>query len=105
MSCVDTLRPTTSPTSSRRIGHPSTRPSPTGRPTAEALATLQDPPVPTLYLHGADDGALGIDIFGDPAQHLPAAGSEFEIVDGAGHFLHLEQPERIAATILGWLAG
>ena len=31
---------------------------------AEALATLQDPPVPTLYLHGADDGALGVDIFG-----------------------------------------
>ena len=73
--------------------------------TAEALATLQDPPVPTLYLHGADDGALGIDIFGDPAQHLPAAGSKNEIVDGTGHFLHLEQPERIAATILGWLAG
>jgi pimeloyl-ACP methyl ester carboxylesterase len=73
--------------------------------TAEALATLQDPPVPTLYLHGADDGALGIDIFGDPAEHLPAAGSEFEIVESTGHFLHLEQPELIAGKILGWLAG
>jgi pimeloyl-ACP methyl ester carboxylesterase len=73
--------------------------------TAEALTTLQDPSVPTLYLHGADDGALGIDIFGDPAGHLPAPGSECEIIDGTGHFLHLEQPERIAATILGWLAG
>jgi pimeloyl-ACP methyl ester carboxylesterase len=72
---------------------------------AEALATLQDPPVPTLYLHGADDGALGIDILGRPAVHLPAAGSTFEIVDGVGHFLHLEQPGPIAAKITGWLAG
>jgi pimeloyl-ACP methyl ester carboxylesterase len=72
---------------------------------AEALATLQDPPVPTLYLHGADDGALGIDILGRPAVHLPAAGSTFEIVDGVGHFLHLEQPGPITAKITGWLAG
>jgi pimeloyl-ACP methyl ester carboxylesterase len=72
--------------------------------TAEALAALQDPPVLTLYLHGADDGALGVDILGDPAKHLPAAGSAFEIVDGVGHFLHLEKPELIAAKIGDWLA-
>ena len=71
--------------------------------TAEALAALQDPPVPTLYLHGADDGALGVDIFGHPPDHLPAAGSKFEIVDGVGHFLHLERPDVISARILDWL--
>lgn len=71
--------------------------------TSEALAALQDPPVPTLYLHGADDGALGVDVLGDPAEHLPTAGSAFEIIDGVGHFLHLEQPGMIAAKIYDWL--
>jgi pimeloyl-ACP methyl ester carboxylesterase len=72
---------------------------------AEAAASMQPPPVPTLYLHGAADGALGVDILADVETHLPAAGSVFEIVNGVGHFLHLEQPELIAAKITGWLAG
>jgi pimeloyl-ACP methyl ester carboxylesterase len=29
----------------------------------------------------------------------------FEIIDGAGHFLHLERPELIATKIADWLAG
>lgn len=69
----------------------------------EGAATMQQPPVPTLYLHGADDGAIGADLLGDLAQHLPAAGSAFEIIDGVGHFLHLEQPALIAAKICTWL--
>ncbi|RDH76209.1 alpha/beta hydrolase [Mycolicibacterium moriokaense] len=72
---------------------------------AEAAASMQPPPVPTLYLHGADDGALGADILADVATHLPAAGSAFEIVDGTGHFLHLEKPAMIAEKITRWLAG
>lgn len=64
---------------------------------------MQQPPVPTLYLHGADDGAIGADLLGDLARHLPAAGSAFEIIDGVGHFLHLEQPALIAAKICTWL--
>ena len=46
----------------------------------------------------------GIDIFGQPSEPQPAAGSAFEIVDGVGHFLHLEKPELIAAKIANWLA-
>jgi len=72
---------------------------------AEAAATMQAPPVPTLYLHGSDDGAIGAELLGDVAAHLPAPGSRFELVDGAGHFLHLERPELLAKKILGWLAG
>jgi pimeloyl-ACP methyl ester carboxylesterase len=72
---------------------------------AEASATMQPPPVPTLYLHGADDGAIGAELLGDVTAHLPAAGSAFEIIDGTGHFLHLEKPELIAAKISGWFAG
>ena len=74
-------------------------------PTAEteAAASMQPPPVPTLYLHGAADGALGADLLTDVAAHLPAAGSVFEIVEGVGHFLHLEQPHAISDRITRWL--
>ena len=61
------------------------------------------PPVRTLYLHGADDGAMGAELLADVAAQLPAAGSRFELLDGVGHFLHLEQPDRIADIICGWL--
>lgn len=72
---------------------------------AEASETMRPPPVPTLYLHGANDGAIGADLLGDLDAHLPAAGSAFEIIDGVGHFLHLEQPDVIAAKIGNWLGG
>lgn len=72
---------------------------------AEASATMQPPSVPTLYLHGANDGAIGADLLGDLSAHLPATGSVFEIVDGVGHFLHLERPDIVAATIVAWLEG
>lgn len=68
-----------------------------------AAATMQPPPVPTLCLHGADDGAIGTELLGDVGAHLPTVGSAFEILDGVGHFLHLEQPEHIAARIVDWL--
>ncbi|OBH37620.1 alpha/beta hydrolase [Mycobacterium intracellulare] len=72
---------------------------------AEAAASMQPPPVPTLYLHGAADGALGAELLTDVEAYLPAAGSVFEIIDGVGHFLHLERPRAIADTITGWLEG
>ena len=72
---------------------------------AEAAATMQPPQLPTLYLHGANDGAIGADLLGDLSSHLPADGSVVEIVDGAGHFLHLEKPELVAAKIGDWLGG
>lgn len=72
---------------------------------ADAAATAQAPPIPTLYLHGTNDGAIGAESLGDLAAHLPVAGSAFEIVDGAGHFLHLEQPALVAQKIFDWLDG
>jgi pimeloyl-ACP methyl ester carboxylesterase len=72
---------------------------------AEAAASMRPSPVPMLYLHGADDGAIGADILEDVEMHLPAPGSAFEIIDGVGHFLHLEQPDLIAAKIGDWLNG
>jgi pimeloyl-ACP methyl ester carboxylesterase len=70
---------------------------------AETLATMQLPPVPTLYLHGADDGAIGAGLLGDLDQYFPAEGSAAEILDGVGHFLHLEAPESVATRIVAWL--
>lgn len=70
----------------------------------EAAATLTAPPIPTLYLHGTDDGGLGAEIVGTAADHLPAPGSSFQMIDGAGHFLHLERPGLIADRICSWLS-
>ncbi|OBB37374.1 alpha/beta hydrolase [Mycobacterium sp. 852002-51961_SCH5331710] len=70
---------------------------------AEAEATMQPPPVPTLYLHGRADGAIGADILPDLGPHLPTPGSAAEIIDNVGHFLHLEMPDLIAAKIVAWL--
>lgn len=57
---------------------------------------------PTLYLHGADDGCVGVDV----AEGLDAsAGADVtvEIVEGAGHFLHLERPDHVHHKILEFL--
>jgi len=61
---------------------------------AAALATMPDQPL--LYLHGGDDGCIGVDL----ARGMPGA----VIVDGAGHFLHLERPDVVNARILEFLA-
>jgi pimeloyl-ACP methyl ester carboxylesterase len=45
------------------------------------------------------------DLSADVAAYLPAPGSAFELVDGVGHFLHLERPGAIGAKIIDWLAG
>ena len=72
-----------------------------------ALQSAQDAlglptPIPTLYLHGRDDGCFGVDSIGDPLASLPE-GSAVQIIDDAGHFLQLEQPEAVAAAVLGFL--
>jgi pimeloyl-ACP methyl ester carboxylesterase len=69
----------------------------------EAIATLTEPPVPTLYLHGADDGALGAELLTDVGSRLRAPGSDSQIIAGAGHFLHLEQPDAVWGKISDWL--
>jgi pimeloyl-ACP methyl ester carboxylesterase len=71
---------------------------------AEQAALGEIAPQPTLYLHGADDGCIGLDLVRDTEQHL-ATGSKLVVVDGVGHFLHLEKPGVVNRHILDWVAG
>jgi pimeloyl-ACP methyl ester carboxylesterase len=64
---------------------------------------LEPPPQPALYLHGVDDGCLGIALMDDVLDYLPNPASRFECVDGTGHFLHLEAPHDVNARIMAFL--
>ncbi len=73
------------------------------------VTALQDaanaaPPLPTLYLHGRTDGCMGVDLATEAATVLTHAGSRVELVDGAGHFLHVERPEAVNRLVLDFLA-
>ena len=65
-------------------------------------ATTAFPPQPTLYLHGADDGCIGVEVAVAAFATAPAH-AEFATVDDAGHFLHLEQPDRVNDRIVDFL--
>jgi pimeloyl-ACP methyl ester carboxylesterase len=68
----------------------------------EQRALAETPPQPTLYLHGDRDGCIGVDLVRDAEAQL-SPGSRLSIVEGAGHFLHLEKRDEVNAEILGWL--
>jgi pimeloyl-ACP methyl ester carboxylesterase len=61
------------------------------------------PPQPHLYLHGRDDGCIGVEWAELAVGRLPHPASRVRILDGVGHFLHLEQPDEVAAEILAHL--
>jgi pimeloyl-ACP methyl ester carboxylesterase len=67
-------------------------------------AAAGPPPLPTLYLHGRDDGCMGADLAETARGVLTAPGSGVEIVDGTGHFLHLEQPDVVNSLIVDFLS-
>jgi pimeloyl-ACP methyl ester carboxylesterase len=57
---------------------------------------------PALYLHGERDGCLQAAI-GERAIAALPSGSRFAKVPGVGHFLQLEDPERVNSLIGDWL--
>ena len=69
---------------------------------AEEQHIWRVPPQPTLYLHGDEDGAFGVDRIAGSADAL-APGSRVDVVTGTGHFLHLERPDDLNARIVDWL--
>ncbi len=61
------------------------------------------PSQPVLYLHGADDGCMGRRYAEAARDVLTHPASLVEIVPDAGHFLHLERPEVVGATITAFV--
>lgn len=70
--------------------------------TAEA-ACAGTPPQPHLYLHGRDDGCMGAEVAATAEAFLPSPDSRLVIVEGAGHFLHLEKPDEVDALVIDHL--
>lgn len=58
--------------------------------------------VPALYLHGADDGCIGVDVTGGMEPLFPR-GLQIAIVPDAGHFVHAERPDVVNRAILDFL--
>jgi pimeloyl-ACP methyl ester carboxylesterase len=71
---------------------------------AEEQAAGQQARQPTLYLHGSADGCIGVELVRGADRHL-APGSRMTVVEGAGHFLHLERPEEVNEHVLAWVTG
>lgn len=61
------------------------------------------PDQPHLILHGRDDGCIGAGLAEAAAGWLPHSESHVEVVDDAGHFLHLEAPDLVGERILDHL--
>jgi pimeloyl-ACP methyl ester carboxylesterase len=59
--------------------------------------------VPTLYLHGKDDGCIGPEV-GKGQERFFKNRFESVILDGAGHFMQLERPEAVAEHVIPWFA-
>jgi pimeloyl-ACP methyl ester carboxylesterase len=72
------------------------------------LAALQQrmggeyPPQPLLYLHGKNDGCVGLEV-AEAARAMSPAHVRYEMVANAGHFMQLEQPQRVNELILGFV--
>ncbi|WP_186300329.1 alpha/beta fold hydrolase [Denitromonas ohlonensis] len=59
---------------------------------------------PLLYLHGSTDGCVSLDHHAvAEAQAYAGAGSAVALMDGCGHFLHLEKPDEVGQRIDGFL--
>jgi len=68
----------------------------------EQAASLAPTPRPTLYLHGRDDGCMLLSSIGQPLDFM-AEGSDVAVVDDAGHFLHVEQPDVVNRLVVDFL--
>lgn len=60
---------------------------------------LSAPALPVLYLHGRDDGCA-TPAYTEWVQRILPEGSRSAIVADAGHFLQVEQPQRVSELII-----
>ncbi len=66
-------------------------------------STQEVPSQPTLYLHGTNDGCISRDV-AESARPMVGDNVAIELVDGVGHFLHLEAPDVVNARIVEFLS-
>ena len=78
-------------------------PGTAARYAAEQQAAGHQAPQPTLYLHGARDGCIRVDL-ARGAERLLAPASRMVVIGEAGHFLHLEKPGEVNDRILAWVS-
>jgi pimeloyl-ACP methyl ester carboxylesterase len=58
--------------------------------------------VPTLYLHGSRDGCIGVEV-SDGMEACFTGGFRRVLMQGAGHFLHWEDPDGFNRAVLEFL--
>jgi pimeloyl-ACP methyl ester carboxylesterase len=75
---------------------------PPDRYAAAQAAIAGAPPQPTLYLHGTTDGCLDVSL-AEGVDEALGADSRAELVEGAGHFLHVEKPAEVNRLIVDWV--
>jgi pimeloyl-ACP methyl ester carboxylesterase len=66
--------------------------------------TLTLPTQPLLYLHGRNDGCMADWLAEKADDQMTVDGSRFEMLEEAGHFLHLERPDEVNALIVDFLS-
>ncbi|UXA19459.1 alpha/beta fold hydrolase [Mycobacterium sp. SMC-4] len=64
----------------------------------DRYAMRHAPLCPMLVMHGRIDGAVDVR-FGELGAHVLPAGSRHEIIESAGHFMHLDQPDVVHRII------
>lgn len=64
---------------------------------------LGSPTAPVLQLLGRQDGCVQAALVEASPGDLPV-GSEWEVLEGCGHFMHLERPDDVNRRVADWLA-
>ncbi len=64
-------------------------------------AATNPPSQPTLYLHGENDGCIGIEVARMANEMYPAM--KMQVVRDAGHFLQLEKPDVVNRHVIDWI--
>jgi len=73
--------------------------------TYNALETKALEPLmqPTLYLHGRNDGCIGVELAEEAQSTCPWL--EVRVLDQVGHFMQLEDPKLVNQHIIEWVSG
>jgi pimeloyl-ACP methyl ester carboxylesterase len=59
--------------------------------------------VPTLYVHGKEDGCVGVEV-SEGMEPLFSGRFRRAVIEGAGHFVHWEKPAEFNRAVLEFLA-